>query len=215
MDANNPYSGIMRMAEWFVRFAYVNALWFIFTILGGIIVGIMPATTSMFSLFRKWLRGEDEFPIFKTYWTEYKANFKTSNSIGLPLLGIGIFLYVDILILIDTSHWISNALLVILGMIGLAFLFVVFNIFPVLSHFQLSYKDYYKRAFFLSVIQPFRFLLLIITNLLTVLLLLTFPILYPIIGASIFGAINMGSFLYGIRKIEEKQEHLHMEAATE
>ncbi|WP_183041095.1 YesL family protein [Salipaludibacillus neizhouensis] len=215
MNTSNPYAGIMRIAEWFVRFTYVNVLWFVFTLLGGVVFGFMPSTIAMFSLFRRWFRGEEEFPVFGTYWNEYKLNFKNSNVIGIPLLMIGIFLYVDFLILIEISNWMSNALLVILGMIGLVYLFVIVNIFPVLTHFKLSFKEYYKRAFYLSLLQPFRFFLLIITNAITVLLLFTIPILFPIIGASIFGAINMWSFLQGFGKIEEKKEHLQMESAVE
>ncbi|WP_416147389.1 YesL family protein [Salipaludibacillus sp. HK11] len=215
MDQSNPYSGIMRMAEWFVRFTYINVLWFIFTLFGGIIFGVMPATSTMFSLFRKWFRGEDDFPVFMTFWKEYKAHFKISNFICLPLVAIGIFLYLDFLVLINLSHWISNPLLVILGMLGLAFLFIAINIFPVLSHFELSFKDYYKRAFLISLVQPFRLLFLIFTNILIALLIFTFPILFPILGISLFGAVNMGSFLIGFRKIEAKQQGLSVDTAKE
>ncbi|WP_347834767.1 DUF624 domain-containing protein [Gracilibacillus sp. JCM 18860] len=61
-------SGIFRLCDWIYRLAYLNILAFIFTIIGGIIVGIFPAITAMFAINKKWIDREDDFVVWKEYW---------------------------------------------------------------------------------------------------------------------------------------------------
>src|SRR5690625_7635570 len=78
-----------RFTVWVVRLVYVNLLWILFTVIGLGVLGIMPATAAMFAVVRKWLRGEDDFPIFTTYKDAYKEEFLKANLLGYILAIIG------------------------------------------------------------------------------------------------------------------------------
>src|SRR5699024_1499262 len=79
-------SKLYNILEWITKFAYVNLLWFVFTLAGGIILGFYPATVAMFAMVRDWLRGKSDLPVLKTYWNYYKTDFFKSNLLGLIFL---------------------------------------------------------------------------------------------------------------------------------
>src|SRR5699024_2683932 len=91
--------GAYRFSVWLTRLAYLNLLWIAFTIIGLGIFGFMPATTAMFAIARKWLHGEVDIPITKTFWQQYKASFFQTNILGLLLGGVGYLLVVEFRIL--------------------------------------------------------------------------------------------------------------------
>lgn len=47
----------------------------VFTLLGLGVFGIMPATAALFAVMRKWIQGQDNVPVLKTFWQEYKGEF--------------------------------------------------------------------------------------------------------------------------------------------
>ncbi len=81
---------------WITKFIYLNILWIIFSLLGIVVLGFFPATATMFGITRKWLLGEKDIPIFKTFFFLYKTNFIESNIIGSLLLIFGAILYIDL-----------------------------------------------------------------------------------------------------------------------
>ncbi|TES50287.1 DUF624 domain-containing protein [Halalkalibacterium halodurans] len=208
MNEDNPYTKIMKLFEWIMRLVYLNLLWLLFSFIGGIILGVMPATASLFAVFRKWYQKEDDFPLFQTYLNEFKRSFKIANLVGQTLVLIGGILYLDVLLLLGTSHWMGQLLLMGVGALSFIYLVTLLYIFPTLVHFDLSYKQYFKHSFLLGVLQPFRTLLLMITLSLSALLFLTFPILLPLFAASFMAALTMWSFLFGYKKLADRYEHM-------
>src|SRR5690606_4799217 len=79
-------SPIYKGMEWITRFVYLHLLWICFTLLGGIVFGLFPATVTSHAIMRKWLRGEDDFPILQTYWSYYKQDFWKSNTLGIIIV---------------------------------------------------------------------------------------------------------------------------------
>src|SRR5690625_1995366 len=63
---------LYRICEVITKFAYVNILWFVFTLLSLIIFGFMPATVALFSVTRKWVMGDMDVPVFSTFWGTYR-----------------------------------------------------------------------------------------------------------------------------------------------
>lgn len=130
--------GILKIPEWIVKFAYINILWILFTLLGGIILGLFPATTAMFAVSRRWLLGETDIPLFKTFWNFYREDFLKSNLLGLILTMIGLALYMDYQLL----YPVENAALRWLHYLFLSFtslfLLTLLYTFPVFVHYQLK-----------------------------------------------------------------------------
>ncbi|MFL6557407.1 MAG: YesL family protein, partial [Bacillus sp. (in: firmicutes)] len=90
--------GLFTLTEWITKFAYVNFLWMGFSFLGLVIFGVSPATVAMFTIVRKWIIGEQDIPVFRTFWNTYKAEFLRSNGLGI------VFVLLTGLILLDLYY---------------------------------------------------------------------------------------------------------------
>lgn len=143
-----------HLSEWIVRLAYVNFLWIAFTIIGLGVLGLMPATISMFVVIRKWRLGEEDTAIFSTFWNTYKKEFLKSNLYGLIFFSIGYVLSIEYQVLRNVEE--ISYLIASYGVLGLFLLLVVTVIyfFPVFVHFDLQKLQYFKWSFVIGIIHP-------------------------------------------------------------
>lgn len=158
----NLANGLYRLAEWITRFAYVNFLWIIFTICGLVVFGLLPATASMFTVIRKWVLGEQDIKIFKTFFESYRKEFLKANIIGYILVIIGYILSIEFKILRA-----SDQLIYFVGSYGVIALFILYFIvliyfFPIFVHFNLKLSEYFKWPFMIGIIHPILTLFLIV-----------------------------------------------------
>lgn len=147
-------NGYYAFAVWITRLAYVNLLWVMFTVGGLIIFGLFPATVGMFAVTRKWVLGEKDIPIFKTFWNTYRKEFIKANVIGVILFLIGYVLSIQFQILRSmdgAGYFIASY--VILALYFIMFI-VVLYMFPIFVHFQLKIGDYFKWSLIIGIIHP-------------------------------------------------------------
>lgn len=71
--------------------ACLNILWMVFTILGGVVLGIGPSTTAAHIVVREKVQG-NATPLMRRFAREYFKNFGRGNALGLPLLAVGVAL---------------------------------------------------------------------------------------------------------------------------
>lgn len=151
-----------EFCDWSWRFMKLNFLWMTFTILGGIVFGIMPATVATFYIMRKWMQQELETPMFTTFKEVYKKEFINTNKCGLVFMAIFIFLAIDLNILYNMDAMYSTVLymvvMAVLFFVSIAFMYF----FPTYVHFDLSIKGYIKNSFILSLISPKQTILMIV-----------------------------------------------------
>lgn len=140
------------MCEWIWRGIFVNLCWIAFIVLGLGIFGFFPATVALFTIVRKWLRKDTDFPIWKTFKQVYLKEWKRSNQIGLVFYSIGLFLYLDIR-LTETfmSGVLASFLSIIFSIMLLILLLVVSYFFAVYVHYELSNKEYIKQSFLITL----------------------------------------------------------------
>lgn len=139
----------------------LNFLWVIFTLLGLGIFGLLPATTAVFSITRKWARNEEGFPIFKTFWKTYKKEFVQSNLYGLVFAGVTYLLLVSYRILqtqIALPYLIASY--IVIGLLLLVLVGVTY-FFPIYVHFDLKKSDYLKWPLIIGINHPILTLLLV------------------------------------------------------
>src|SRR5690625_999689 len=141
-------NGIYKITMNITRFAYVNILWIIFTILGLGILGFFPSTVAMFGVVRQWVVGEKEIDIFPLFWRTFRDEFKIANIIGYTLLIIGYLLVMEMKILRGTGE-----LIYLIASFGVTALFILYfialmYIFSFFVSFILNIKD----SFILSLI---------------------------------------------------------------
>lgn len=153
---------LVNFCDWAYKFLILNFLWVGFTLLGGILFGIMPSTIATFHILRKFVQGDLDIPLFKTYKDVYFKEFKNANICGLFFAGVFLFLAFDLNILFKIEATYST-ILYILVMSVLFYVTIAFiYFFPTYVHFELNLKDYIKNSFILSLISPIQTFIVII-----------------------------------------------------
>ncbi|HWO78398.1 MAG TPA: DUF624 domain-containing protein [Bacillus sp. (in: firmicutes)] len=203
----NPTSGVLyRMMEWVTRFAFLNLLWIVFTLTGGLILGFFPATVSMFAIIRKWLMGEPDIPVFQTFLTYYKKEFFKSNLLGLFVGGIILLIGVDIFYMYANGIDILRITYYPLFIFIFLLILFLFYIFPAFVHFDLKILPLFKNAFLIMLIHPLHNLFILISLVSVFFIMREIPALFFIFGGSTYAFITMWLSLHAFHKIENKKK---------
>ena len=207
---NATSSFIYNVVEWITRFAYLNVLWVLFTLLGGVIVGFFPSTTSMFAIVREWLKGDTDIPLFKTFWKHYRSEFFKSNLLGIFVtLFIGI-IALDIFYIQSNDNDLLTWTYLPLFAFMLLFIMFLFYLFPSFVHFNLTLGQVIKNSFFIMLINPITTLLILLCLLPFFYLISFLPAIGVIFGGSVYAFISMRFSLHAFQKVSDKQEALKM-----
>src|SRR5699024_2223934 len=153
MQLNGLTGIIYQIGVWTIRLFYTNLLWFVFTLLGLGIFGIMPATVSLFAVLRQWVLKKEEFPIFKRLLYHYRKELVKSNMFGLFFLVVGFIIRVDIIFLSESSTLMLQILSGVMLCIGLLFIIILLYFFPIYVHFDISFTQHIKYAFIIGISQ--------------------------------------------------------------
>ncbi|WP_163536133.1 YesL family protein [Gracilibacillus sp. YIM 98692] len=144
-----------KICSWFVRFAYINLLWILFTIIGLFLFGFFPATVAMCTIIRKWLHHQEDVPIFKTFWRTFKKEWIKANGLGIVILAIGYLLYACLVLLQGMQGFIYFLLYFSSFSLVFLYLMVVCFAIPVYIQYQTSWKETLKQSFILGIAHPF------------------------------------------------------------
>ena len=206
MEPQGVLGGFYRLSEWIMRLAYVNLLWISFTLLGGIIFGIMPATIALFAITRKWeMDKEEDFPIFKTFWESYRKDFIKANLLGVFLFMAGgivvlYYAYLDVL-----PNHLSNIFQIIFYSIVLIVGFIFVFIFPVFVHYNVSLKQYFINSFVIALSFPHYTILMMFIISVSIIVFQFVPILAVFFGVSLNVFLLMKISFNAFTKIALKQ----------
>ncbi|WP_430510314.1 YesL family protein [Gottfriedia solisilvae] len=199
---------LFTICEWIMRFAYVNLLWFLFSIAGLIVLGIFPATVALFTIVRKWILKETDFPIWRTFLTVYRKEFKNSNKLGMLLIFSGAFILFDVFFIRMIEGTVQFVLIIPLLIITAIYLMITLYIFPIYVHYEFKLMDYVKNALFLSIFH-FHITLLMLISLLAILFLLVYqPGFIPFFSMVSVAWILMFCGMYSFNRIGIKQNKI-------
>lgn len=113
-----------------------------------------PSTAAMFAVARKWVTGDTDVPMFKTFFKGYKDNFKQSMVTGIIYSIVIVVLIVDYYFFLnsDSGKIVSSIF------IGLLVLVVIslFNFFSMLVHYHMKTFQLIKNAILITIGKPFR-----------------------------------------------------------
>ncbi len=154
---------LVNFCDWAYKFLILNFLWVAFTLLGGVIFGIMPSTIATFYILRKFVQGDLDIPLFKTYKEVYFKEFKKANICGVFFGAIFLFLAFDLSILFKMEALYSTILYIIVMAVLFYVTIAFIYFFPTYVHFELKIKDYIKNSFILSLISPIQTFVVIIS----------------------------------------------------
>ncbi|MEG7381298.1 YesL family protein [Bacillus subtilis] len=205
MEHDGSMGRVLRFCEWIMRFAYTNLLWLFFTLIGLGLFGIMPATAALFAVMRKWVQGQDNIPVLKTFWREYKAEFLRSNLIGAVLVIIGLIIYID-LAFIYPSHFLLHVLRFAIMIFGFLFVSMLFYVFPLLVHFEWKKRLYVKFSLLLSVAYLQYTLVMLALTVALFFLLAYLPGIVPFFSVSLISYCHMRIVYAVLLKVERQED---------
>ena len=154
METLGIWGGLHKMMDWISKLAFLNILWISFSLLGLFIFGFFPSTIAMFAVVRKWVTGEEDAPIFKTFWAAYKKEFIKSNLLGLVIASIGFVLLLDLLFIQRFQNSFTSFLYIPLLIISLIFVCMLFYTIPIFVHYEMKITQVIKNSFFVMIINP-------------------------------------------------------------
>lgn len=189
MEFRGLMGGLYRFAEQTMRLAYANLLWILFTITGLGLLGFFPSTIGLFAVVRKWVRGENDIPVFKTYWNTFRTEFAKGNILGYLLLLIGYMIYVDLKFFqLQSGIWFLFLSYLIIGLLFVYILTLAY-FFPVFAHYDLSLFQYIRQPFLIMISQPVGTLVMVAGMLIVYWLMNFIPGLIPFLGASLLAYV--------------------------
>jgi uncharacterized membrane protein YesL len=191
MEMRGLMGGFYRISEWIMRFSVTNLLWIVcsapFFLLSLGLLGIgqedasdqlktmlimmavvapftfFPSTAAMFGMVRKWVMGEEDAPLFKTFFRSFKQNFLQSMLSGI------IFTLLFTIIVVNYQFYLNlnnnyNVLSVFFIVFFIILMISLFNFFCVLSHMHMSTLALIKNAILITIGRPFTSLSIVLTN---------------------------------------------------
>ncbi|MHA0857928.1 YesL family protein [Paenibacillus sp. CMAA1364] len=237
MEFKGAMGGLYRLTEWITRIAYSNVLWlicslpFVFVLmlkylllqtpdavdeqlLLNWVLGILapfllfPAISALFTVVRKWVMGDVDVPVFRTFFTGYKENYKQSMIGGIFYTLLFVIMWVDFKVYMTMSN------LQLVGGVMLLLLLILFvsmfNFFSMVVHYHLGIFKIIKNAILLTVIRPFR----MISTVLGCGVLLYAASLYPVIifffVVTLIAFWSFFNFYSSYLKMQEQAERLRL-----
>jgi uncharacterized membrane protein YesL len=186
MEMRGMMGGFYRLSEWIMRLSVTNVLWlltsipFWFMLIGflgandteqlkSIIVllaivapfTLFPATSAMFSVARKWVLGDTDVPLLKTFFRGYKQNYLQA------MIGGIFYALLFAIMIIDFQVYMKQ----ITGFQIIAYLFIalmllllisLLHFFSLLAHFHMKTIQLFKNALILTIGRPIRSLIMVL-----------------------------------------------------
>ncbi|MFF2450022.1 YesL family protein [Neobacillus sp. NPDC058068] len=154
MDGKQIISIIDYLFQWITRFAVLNGLWVLFSLIGFLVGGIFPSTVATLSVARKWIMNDTDFKVWDFFKESYKKEFVTSNILGWILLAIGLIFYINyqaILGLTLTSNTLYQIMLITFLLLLFFYVIVIIWAFPLIAHYDTSVINIIKSALIIGL----------------------------------------------------------------
>jgi uncharacterized membrane protein YesL len=228
--------GFYRISEWIMRLAVTSLLWIVCTLLfiplfyflifahGGmtweqfspmlylyVIISpftFFPATAAMFAVTRKWVSGEADVPLLRTFFRGYKENYKQSMIGGILYAIICIILYVNYHFYLK-----QTGTLRLLSVLFITFSFIViaslFNFFSILVHLHMKTLQIVKNALLITIGNPISSLALLVCNgIILYVSFFKFTFLIPFFMGALMAAFSFWMFYRSFSRLQQKQQEL-------
>ncbi|WP_077622509.1 YesL family protein [Sediminibacillus massiliensis] len=201
MLGNRLFIGIYKLCNWICYFFYLNVMWIVCTLLGGVILGFTPSTIALYTVARKTAMQEEEVPVFKTFWQTYKAEFLKANLLGGILVGVGLIWYFDLLFFRQLEGTVFTILNLLMTIVGVVYIMLLLYIFPIYVHYDMKLFSYIKYAIAFAFLHPLNFAAMLITGLSTYYFLVYFQGFIPLFGVSLLAQLNMWLAYLSFQKV--------------
>jgi uncharacterized membrane protein YesL len=224
--------GFYRISEWIMRLSVTNVLWivcsipFFYLLLVGFLSGgevfrqtlpllavvapftLFPATAAMFTVARKWVSGEGDVPLLKTFFRGYKENYVQSMAGGLVYVLIAVILYVNYRFYL-TQPGSLRLLSVLFITFSIIVIVSLFNFFSILAHLHMKTLSIIKNALLITIGNPIASVTLIVCNgIILYVSVAKFTFLIPFFMGSLMAAFSFWMFHRSFSRLQQKQQEL-------
>jgi uncharacterized membrane protein YesL len=167
---------------------------------------LFPATAATFAVARKWVTGDADVPLFKTYFRAYKENYLQSMLGGIFFILLYVIVYVNYTFYLKQGN--SLSVLSILFIVLLVILTSsMFHFFSLMVHFHMKIFQLIKNAILLTIGNPISTFLLMVTNVAVLYVsFYKFTFLIPFFMGSILATVSFFYFHRIFDKIKMKTE---------
>ncbi|MGG4033353.1 DUF624 domain-containing protein [Paenibacillus cisolokensis] len=230
MEMRGVMGGFYKISEWIMRLSVTNVLWlicslpfvfFIFTTLfsenvdqlySGLFISavvapftLFPATAAMFTVARKWVMGEVDVPLFRTFFRGYKENYVQSMVGGILYALLFVILIIDFRVYLNGM---TSLQLISYVFLGLMFVLAVslFNFFSMVVHYHMKTLQLIKNAILITIGKPLRSLSTLIMAAVVVYISSKFTFLIPFFMGSVIAYLSFWNFYIIYQKIQEQAE---------
>ncbi|MEU4536538.1 DUF624 domain-containing protein [Streptosporangium sp. NPDC023825] len=162
---------------WAIR---LNALWLLFTLAGGVVLGVGPATVAAYTLARRHAMGES-FPPLRAFATTYRREFARGSLLVLPILLAAAVL--------STTTLYGAASLIALLLLAM----IAAYLLPMYVHFDLRPRDYLPKASLFALARPASSIVLLFALAATAYAVSLLPLLLPTLAVG--GWIQLNTWL--------------------
>lgn len=192
------------ISSWITKMMYLNLLWIVFSLLGLVVFGLFPATAAMFAVTRKWVLGEKEIPVTKTFWKAYKSGFLQINIIGLVITAIGAILYIDLRFFQTSEHVLLSFLAFFIIFALFIFFAVILYIFPMYVHYKFNTFEYLKKSLIIVIGKPLNSIMMIVGSYLLYVVYSMVPFLILLVSGSLASFVLMWIAMRSFPRYEVK-----------
>jgi uncharacterized membrane protein YesL len=166
---------------------------------------LFPATAAMFTVARKWVMGEVDVPLFRTFFRGYKENYVQSMVGGILYALLFVILIIDFRVYLNGM---TSLQLISYVFLGLMFVLAVslFNFFSMVVHYHMKTLQLIKNAILITIGKPLRSLSTLIMAAVVVYISTKFTFLIPFFMGSVIAYLSFWNFYIIYQKIQEQAE---------
>lgn len=242
LEFKGMMGGFYKITEWIMRLAVINLLWiacsipfivFVFPVLftpqssteptdllkqGLLLLALIapftliPASSAMFSVARKWVTGDEDVPLLKTFFRSYKQNYLQSMLGGFIFVILAVILAVNMTFYSTTLK--SFSFLVYLFIVLFVFLIAAFfNFLSILAHFHMKLWQMIKNSILLTLGNPIQSIGILAVNMFIVYIgyALGKGFMYLFFSGSLIAYSSFWQFNRNLTKIQTKFEKKNAE----
>ncbi|GAE07926.1 hypothetical protein JCM10914_4174 [Paenibacillus sp. JCM 10914] len=175
---------------------------------------LFPATAALFTVVRKWVMGNPDVSVFKTFFSGYKENYKQSMIGGFVYTLLFVIMYVDYTVYmtqLDGFQLVGIVMLVLLIVLFVS----LFNFFSMTVHYEMKTTQLLKNAVLLTLIRPFRVFSTLAGSAIVIYIGMQMPVLFVIFLFCIIALLAFFNFYATFTKMQEQQERMKQKEEEE
>lgn len=235
MEFRGIMGGFYRISEWIMRLSVINVLWVIcsipfFFLVVSVLLNpsteamtldmlkswllmmaivapftLVPATSAMFCVARKWVMGDTDVPLLKTFFRGYKENYLQSMLGGILFVLLG-----GILVVNYQFYGNQGGILRLLSILFITLFFILmaafFHFLSITVHFHMKLFQIIKNSFLVAIGHPILSISMLAVNAIILYISSKYTFLIPFFMGSLIATASFWHFHRSYQKMQERIE---------